>query len=176
MEVNKIYFDMDGVLADFKRGVKEICGIEAPEQPQDASEAEMAEKKAADDQMWELIREAGNFYDRLELMPGAKEMFDAVYGKYGDKCEILTAVPKPERHIDSAGTDKEAWVKRLLSENIEVNIVVRKEKIERSGKKGNILIDDLQKNIDEWTAAGGTGVLNESAEKTLEKLKEMGIL
>ena len=26
MEVEKIYFDMDGVLADFERGVKEICG------------------------------------------------------------------------------------------------------------------------------------------------------
>ncbi len=27
MEVEKIYFDMDGVLADFERGVKEICGL-----------------------------------------------------------------------------------------------------------------------------------------------------
>ena len=26
------YFDMDGVLADFKRGVKEICGITPPVQ------------------------------------------------------------------------------------------------------------------------------------------------
>ena len=32
MEVEKIYFDMDGVLADFERGVREICGIEPPDQ------------------------------------------------------------------------------------------------------------------------------------------------
>ena len=27
MTVDKIYFDMDGVLADFDRGVKELCGF-----------------------------------------------------------------------------------------------------------------------------------------------------
>lgn len=27
MNENKIYFDMDGVLADFARGVQEICGL-----------------------------------------------------------------------------------------------------------------------------------------------------
>jgi phosphoglycolate phosphatase-like HAD superfamily hydrolase len=28
MEVRKIYFDMDGVLADFERGVRELCNLE----------------------------------------------------------------------------------------------------------------------------------------------------
>ena len=40
MEVHKIYFDMDGVLADFKRGVRELCGFEAPPQPEDVPEEE----------------------------------------------------------------------------------------------------------------------------------------
>ena len=30
--VEKIYFDMDGVLADFERGVNEICGLVPPSQ------------------------------------------------------------------------------------------------------------------------------------------------
>ena len=34
MKVKKIYFDMDGVLADFERGVREICCLEPI--PQDA--------------------------------------------------------------------------------------------------------------------------------------------
>lgn len=33
MEVRNIFFDMDEVLADFSRGVREIVGIEPP--PQD---------------------------------------------------------------------------------------------------------------------------------------------
>ena len=32
MTVEKIYFDMDGVLADFERGVEEICGLTPPSQ------------------------------------------------------------------------------------------------------------------------------------------------
>ena len=39
-----------------------------------------------------------------------------------------------------------------------------------------VLIDDLQKNIDEWTAAGGTGILHVSAEQTLKELKDLGLL
>lgn len=32
MEIKKIYFDMDGVLADFERGINEICGMKMPVQ------------------------------------------------------------------------------------------------------------------------------------------------
>ena len=53
--------------------------------------------------MWAAIRETGRFYDKLELMPGAKEMFDRVYGKYKDRCGILTGIPKAKRGIISAG-------------------------------------------------------------------------
>jgi len=175
-QVEKIYFDMDGVLADFEKGVKDICGIEPPPQPQDLSEAERMEKKAADDQMWELIREAGNFYYQLELMPGAKEMFDALYEEYGDKVEILTGVPKEKRHIDSAGEDKTRWVREKLSNDVKINIVQREDKIKKSGNKGCILIDDMVLNITEWENAGGTGIRNLDAASTMEKLKEMGIL
>ena len=105
MSVSKIYFDMDGVLADFDRGVRELCGMEPPEQG--------VRSKAEDDRMWEEIRKVGHFYDKLELMPGAKEMFDAVYGKYGDRCEILTGIPKEKRKILTAAEDKRAWMKPL---------------------------------------------------------------
>ena len=30
MKISKIYFDMDGVLANFERGINEICGMEMP--------------------------------------------------------------------------------------------------------------------------------------------------
>ena len=43
-----------------------------------------------DDAMWEAIKKVPHFYDKLELMPGAKEMFNSIYKKYGDKVEILT--------------------------------------------------------------------------------------
>ena len=170
MEVEKIYFDMDGVLADFERGVKEICGDTPP------SQNAKHHKPGEDDEMWERIRETKHFYDYLELMPGAKEMFDAVYGRYGNRCEILTGIPKPKRGIVNAGEDKKIWVRRLLAEDIKVNIVFREEKPQYCTGKGCILIDDMERNIRDWKAMGGTGILHISAESTMWQLRELEIL
>ena len=40
--------------------------------------------------------------------------------------------------------------------------------------KGNLLIDDLPKNIAEWKAAGGTGILHKSVGQTIAQLKKLG--
>ena len=169
MKVGKIYFDMDGVLADFNRGVRELCGME-PEDPNRDPDPLL------DGLMWVKIKEAGHFYDKLELMPGAKEMFDRLWEKYGDKCEILTGVPKPKRGIPEAGDDKIAWVRRLLSKEIKMNIVLREEKIARCTGPEAILIDDLEKTVREWREKGGTGILHRSAEETLAELERLGVL
>lgn len=166
-QVKKIYFDMDGVLADFERGVKEMCGVIPPSQNSKDFET------GADDKMWDEISGIEHFYDKLELMPGAKEMFDAVYGRYGEKCEILTGIPKKKRNIKDAGNDKKKWVRRLLSEDIVVNIVFREDKYCKG--KNCILIDDMEQNIREWNDKGGTGILNVNAQSTMSRLREKGI-
>lgn len=168
MEAPKIYFDMDGVLADFTRGVKELCGMNPPEQGRFGPDE--------DAEMWKKIRGTDHFYDRLELMPGAKEMFGTVYGKYGDRCEILTGIPKPDKGVETAAEDKQAWMKRMLSDTVKVNICYRAQKIGKCEGESCILIDDYRKNIDEWTKAGGTGILFVSAEKTMEELRRLGVL
>lgn len=119
--IERIYFDMDGVLADFDRGVRELCNISPLTQGENHSEER-------DDRMWKKIREVDHFYDRLEPMEGALKMFRIIYQKYGDRCEILTGIPKPKRGIVGAGEDKTLWVHRLLSEKMTVNIVYREEK------------------------------------------------
>ena len=169
MNVKKIYLDMDGVLADFDRGVWDYCRLKA--QPMNGKRS-----ASLDDLMWEEIRKVDHFYDRLELMPGAKEMFDLIYGKYGEKCEILTGIPKPKRGIADAGPDKVRWVRRILSDKIQVNVVQREEKLLFCGGANCILIDDREKSIRKWKEQDGTGILHISAEDTLEKLKEMGLL
>ncbi len=170
MEIEKVYFDMDGVLADFERGVQEICGLTPP------SQNAKHKKENEDDKMWEAIKLTPHFYDYLELMPGAKDMFDSVRAKYGEKCEILTGIPKPRRGIANAAEDKKAWVKRLLSDDIVVNIVFREDKPKFCTGKGCILIDDMERNIREWKDMGGTGVVNVTAAETMEQLRKLGIL
>lgn len=166
MEIRKIYFDLDGVMADFDRGVYELCGMDAFSHEDDKS----------DDIMWLRIKEVGHFYDKLELMPGAKELFDDLYAKYGDKCEILSGIPKPRRGITTAGEDKISWVRRMLSKNVKVNIVYKEDKPDYCTGEDCILIDDLPVNIRAWEDMGGTGIINSGADDTRQTLVEMGIL
>lgn len=110
MQVEKIYFDMDGVLADFDRGIIELGKIAKVNQSEATS--------VTDDALWDAVR-------------------------------------------------------RVLSDQVVINLVYRAEKQDFVKGKGCILIDDYQINVDEWISAGGTGILFESADKVLEKLKEL---
>lgn len=168
MEVQKIYFDMDGVVADFNRGVAELCHL--PVIP--ISEV----TEAQDDEMWKAIRAVGHFYDKLEPIPGAVQMFRTIQERFGDRCEILTGIPKKRRGIDTAGADKTAWAHRILSPDVTVNIVYAEEKKNFCKGKAYILIDDLEKNIHAWEAASGTGVLCRSPQQTMELLHQMGVI
>ena len=167
--IEKIYFDMDGVLADFDGGVTRLCGLKPLVQGKHRSKEE-------GNLMWEKIREVEHFYDRLEPMPGAVDLFNEIYGKYGDKCEILTGIPKPKRGILTAGEDKIAWAHRILSPTLKVNIVYREEKKNFCIGKDSILIDDLKSNIDDWVSYGGTGIHHISAKDTRLKLREKNLL
>lgn len=163
--IGKIYFDMDGVLADFDKGIVQLCGIDRS--------ADCADKETQDDRMWSKVKEVGHFYDKLDPMPGALEMFREIRSKYGEKVEILTGIPKPHRGIDTAAEDKVSWAHRVLDRELILHTIFRQDKKNYVKGQGDILIDDSEKNIEEWNAAGGTGILFQSAEKVLERLKEL---
>lgn len=165
MVIEKIYFDMDGVLADFDRGIIELCHMEPRDQDDWVPGADLP--------MWDKIREVGHFYDKLHLLPGAKELFDTLYAKYGDKCEILSGVPKPDKRIDDAREDKIRWAHRELAPDLKLNLVYRAEKQDYAKGKGYILIDDLKINIKEWNDSGGTGVYFKSKDEALELIRKI---
>ena len=163
MEIQKIYIDMDGVLADFDEGIRQLCYMEP--QPQNAIQSQEYE-----DEMWDRIRKVGHFYGKLQPMPGAVEMFKKLYETYGDKVEILTGIPKPERGIIEAAADKREWVADLLSKDVVVNTVRRKDKKNYCKGKDCVLIDDYDKNTREWSDMGGSVILYTDPEKALQEL------
>ena len=169
-KAEKIFFDMDGVLADFTLGVRELCNFN----PQPLNDKNYDEEQ--DNLMWTRIREIEHFYDKLKFMPGAEEMFHAVYDKYGSRCEILTGIPKEKRGVLHAGSDKISWMRRMLASDITVNIVYSEDKPQYCRGKGYILIDDTQDNLAQWEAAGGTGIVHVSAPETMAWLKSLGVL
>ena len=168
MEISKVYIDMDGVLADFDKGVQELAGF------QRLSQEERDDDKV--NAMWTAVRAVPHFYDKLEPMPGAISMFHRIYEEYGERCEILTGLPKPYRRIPDAEADKRKWVSRLLSDKIVVNTGIREDKVKFCKDKSCILIDDLRSNIDDWEKHGGTGILFVSNEDALTKLDALGKL
>ncbi|MCR5337962.1 MAG: hypothetical protein K6E75_05325 [Lachnospiraceae bacterium] len=166
MRIQKIYIDMDGVLADFDEGIRQLCFMEP--QPQNAIQSQEYE-----DEMWDRIRKVGHFYGKLRPVPGAVEMFRKLFETYGDKVEILTGIPRPERGIIDAAADKREWVKRLLSGDVTVHTVRRKDKKNYCKGKDYVLIDDYDKNTGEWAQMGGSVILFTDPEKALRELAEI---
>lgn len=165
---DRIYFDMDGVLADFDRGVAELAGFERRHG--------QGESREEDDLMWEAVRKVGHFYAKLEPIPGSIELFCDLHDRYGGQCEILTGIPTPKRNMPESGGDKIEWVSRFLPEDVQANVVYRREKKNFCKGPGSVLIDDFHVNVAEWERHGGTGILFEEAEDARRKLRKLGIL
>lgn len=144
MEIKKIYFDLDGVLADFWGGLKEMCG-----------EVDISKM----DNVWDAVRTIDHYYSKLKPIAGSVDMIHYFIDEYGDKCEILSAIPSVEKNILFAEEDKRAWVVKYISPDIKVNIVLRAEKTTFCKGQGYVLIDDFPKNVDEWENCGGKAIL-----------------
>jgi len=163
MEIKKIFVDMDGVLADFHEGTRCICNIDPITQTSTVS----------DQPMWDAIRDTDHFYRKLYPVEGAVDMVKELVSRFGDKVEILSAVPKPHRGIATAKEDKLEWVAEYYPEITKINIVYRAEKKNFCEGPDCILIDDFDKNVNEWIENGGTAILFESAKQAISELNKL---
>lgn len=152
----KIYVDMDGVLADFDKGYEDLTGITTKE----------ADKKGPES-FWEPISKAGaKFWITLKWMPDGKQLWDYVK-KYNP--ELLSAPSREE----SSRMGKRVWVKRELP---GTKLILRSaDKKQEFALPNSILIDDREKNIEQWRNAGGIGILHTDTASTIKKLKELGL-
>ena len=161
-----IYVDMDGVIADFDQRFLDISGM-TPDEYRD---------KYGVSKFWDLIDEENKvrFWAGIPVMDGAKKLIDYV-SKYD--YEILTA-PSIKKQ---SKIGKMVWLRNIHSglfpNTPKVNFKSAKEKhtVKQTLTKTDILIDDKQSTIDNWNAAGGTGILFTSAGNTIKKLKKLGL-
>jgi len=145
MSVPKVFCDMDGVLADFDRGWEEFTG------------KKVIGWVTITDSDWARCKQQWpTFWMDLELMPHALELWNALSPFDPD---LLTAVPDSWK---SAGIGKITWAGELLNMNRgQVHAVAREDKRKYAKQRDgtpNVLIDDLDKNVKEWNAAGGFGI------------------
>lgn len=186
----KIFCDLDGVLVDFRRGVKDLTGYYPETHPNRS-------------QMWQAIHQHESFYRDLNWTSDGAALWDALTPL---RPNILTGVS----HGRSVSLAKFEWCKREL--NVEVghcdmaapkgqhkrvyhnndnnsNNTKRKhppvctvitcwskhKHLEnRSGI--DILIDDRPETLrDRWVGSGGTFVHHTSTDDTLRQLRVLGV-
>lgn len=157
----EIYLDMDGVLVNFEYGAEKATGKTLSNNILDAAD-------------WKTIGSDANFWKNLPAMHDAMILWDFVKNF---EPHILSAYPPEDK--ENAIRGKRYWIVKHLHYPLkDVHLVERKEKQQfaMNPKTGepNILIDDYQKNIDEWRKAGGIPIHHVGARSTIMKLREMG--
>lgn len=146
--MKKLYLDLDGVMADFDGHFEKLFG--------------KTTSSVDDDEMWRMIREEETFFDSVPPCKLAISFFRWI--EHLDPI-VLTAAPKTFYQVGAQ--QKKNWVKRHLSEDVMVlPIHGGKNKHLFMHKPGDVLVDDFEKNIELWRAAGGIGVHHQNFEET----------
>ena len=171
IKIKKIYINFEGVLADFEGRVKELWGIESPDEDCSIDECY---------RFWERIRNEKHFYESLNSLPGSLEMVKSLYETYGNICEIVSEMHyivgmNPIKSFCVEDEDvcaaKTKWVQKFLAMDIKsewwfAGAVNCKN-------AGYILIDCRDEKIKEWQMQGGTGILYSNPQEILRKLRNI---
>lgn len=136
-----VFFDLDGVLADFAGHAKAHGKFDAKGQT-----------------LWDAIDY--QWWTTMPACKGAKDFYDEVKAMKLGKVRFLTAASKSR----SSFAGKADWVQTFAPERgrnamLDIIIAPAHDKDFLAGPR-RILIDDRQKNIDAWVAAGGIGILH----------------
>lgn len=145
---------MDGVLIDFDKGMTELFGT-----PDFQS--------IPKEERWAKVLTVDHFYLNLELMPGAWKLMSWLEHNFGrENMTVLTALA---RRIPQCASDKILCMNRHFDWPANKVICVYEHKYPW-GQFGDYLIDDLPRNIDEWIAAGGRGILFENTHQAMREI------
>src|SRR5690606_24820457 len=153
----RIYLDCDGVLADFAKGAEAVLGM-----PSRRFEQRFGLKA-----FWGRIASAPDFFDTLEPMPDAMELYAAV--RHLDPV-ILTGLPRGAW----AEPQKRRWAAKHFP---ELKMITTSAALKREHcQPGDILVDDTDRYRHLWENAGGVFVHHTDAPSTIKALKKMGML
>ena len=153
----QIYLDCDGVLADFDKSAKAILG--AP--------SHVFEERHGAGPFWKRLANADGFFENLEPLPDAFELYEAVKAKGPI---ILTGMP----HGKWAEPQKRAWAARHFP---GVPVITTAAALKREHcHPGDVLVDDRDQHRRLWEAAGGLFIRHKSAKASIAALKAAGYI
>ena len=147
---------MDGVLVDLLGSIKRHLGTTKLNQG------------VIDDFFYSDAGTGTEFWANCGWESGGKQLWKFIKSY---KPQILSACPSVCNKDIKVIKGKTKWCqKNLKIDPSKVHIVQRREK-QNFASKDVILIDDHSKNIREWEAAGGTGVVHKNVNNTIKELK-----
>jgi 5'-nucleotidase len=148
-----VYLDLDGVMADFDWHFPATFGID--------------HRSMADDAMWAMINAHPSYFRDMPIFDGAKNFFDRISWM---NPIILTACPKSNyAHV---ARQKREWVREHLSTSCHILPVMgggNKPLFMHS--RGDILIDDFERNTKSWQMEGGFAILHRDFKTTRDELE-----
>jgi len=155
-----IFHDLDGVHADFYGRAAQLLG--------------KPYKRTPPAEAWSVLETVPHLFRDLEPLQDGQILWRALQS-CGLPQEVLTAMPQPTGLLTTVDADKREWVVQNLSGTAPVTTVAHGAAKALYAAPGRVLIDDLQRNIDLWIAAGGIGILHVSADDTLQQLEAIGV-
>tara|TARA_R110001606_G_scaffold69163_1_gene158021 strand:- start:301 stop:987 length:687 start_codon:yes stop_codon:yes gene_type:complete len=184
----QVYCDMDGVLVDLIEGiiqnVQETVKITKPEEKEalmkiltsgrEWSEFETSDEgKKALQYIFSLLGDDVDFWASLPAMPDAQQLWDFV-NPLG--CHILSAP-----WDDDSARGKRIWTSSLSGhlnpppQQSRVVLTKQKDKYAKNLETGapNVLIDDMDRYLGPWAAAGGIGIKHVSAANSIAELQKI---
>jgi 5'(3')-deoxyribonucleotidase len=145
-----IFCDLDGVLADFEKGVFNRFN-KRPDQLQPGT-------------MWGVINKSNTFFETLPWMPRGRELWEQI--KQYDPI-ILTGIPRNSK----AAEQKRRWCARELGSDVHVITCATKDKPDFC-ISNSVLIDDRTDNLNAWNLKGGKFILYDEdlTDKIVERI------
>lgn len=147
----RLFLDLDGVLADFDRGVRDLLGMDSAS----------FEKKFGIKEFWRRLARAPDFYARLPEMPDARILFDAVEHLTPT---ILTGLPLGKW----AAPQKLAWCEEHFPRVPVITCMARDK--HRFMDPGDVLVDDRDRHRPAYEAHGVVFVHHKNPRESLAEL------
>lgn len=171
MKIDKLYLDMDGVIADFNQNLRDFGVVDNETHFIHKPRAEWTETQVDLDRRVRGVMELEDFWPSIPAMPGAFELWD--YCKQFD-LHILTATPNITEWRDRIADQKRQWIQSMFGPfpGDKIHVCLRAEKAAFAGPT-HLLVDDMPSNCTEWNAAGGMAILHSTAQNTIQHLKEL---
>lgn len=157
----KIFCDLDGVLVDFDKSVKQLTG---------GIGFDEYVKLKGHSELWKMINSHGSmWWETLPWKEDGKVLWNFLKNK---DITILTAGSRRNTG-DIAEKGKKEWCFKNLGADIKVIVTASSKDKQQHAKPNYILVDDLESNIQEWNNAGGTGILHRNSAQSINVLRKI---